>query len=429
MEVQSRRFSIRHVLVVIALTLSLGVLGACSVGGGSADNEASGSTATNTTATSAPASATRDSSDEQDVTATSNVEETSAQSGDGASVGTTAENTSAQIETADDEGEAFDSVPDLVEAVNPAVVTVINEQRFQGFGNFGQADDGQLQPAGSGTGFILTEDGYIITNNHVVEGSDDLTVIFEDGSEVDAELIGADPLTDLAVIRVSEDVPATVGLGDSGELRVGESVIAIGSALGEYTNTVTQGIVSGLGRSLQAQSGAGLENMIQHDAAINPGNSGGPLFNMQGQVIGVNTAVVRQAATGIDAEGLGFAIPSNTVMEIANQLIENGSVERPYLGITYQLLSPQLAASLDLDIDDGALVQEVVPDGPSAQAGLESGDVIVSIAGEEINEDTSLQDVLFQQEPGDTVDLEVYRSATGVTETIQVTLGVRPATP
>ena len=414
--------------MVLLLTLSIGVLGACSVGGDSNDDDATGS-ATTTTSVSTNSSATIDTDEGSNATATSNVEETSAQVNSTSSDTTTAENASAQIETSQGDGEEFDSVPDLVEAVNPAVVTVINEQRFEGFGNLGQGTDGQLQPAGSGTGFILTEDGYIITNNHVVEGSDELLVIFEDGTEVDAELVGTDPLTDLAVLQVDGEVPATVELGDSGELRVGESVIAIGSALGEYTNTVTQGIVSGLGRTLESQTGASLENMIQHDAAINPGNSGGPLFNMQGQVVGVNTAVVRQAAAGVDAEGLGFSIPSNTVMEIANQLIENGTVERPYLGISYQLLSPQLAASLDLGIDQGALVQEVVPGGPSAEAGLEANDVIISIAGEEINEDTSLQDVLFQQQPGDTVDLEVYRVATGETETIQVTLGVRPANP
>jgi 2-alkenal reductase len=355
----------------------------------------------------------------------SNVEQTSAQLPTQEDSTATQADDTAEDSQATDDGENFASIPDLVEAVNPAVVTVINEQSFQGFGNFGQGQD-QLQPVGSGTGFIISEDGYIVTNNHVVEGSDDLLVIFADGTEVDATLIGTDPLTDLAVIQIDGDVPGVVTLGDSNELRVGEQVIAIGSALGEYTNTVTEGVVSGLGRALPSQAGDNLDNLIQHDAAINPGNSGGPLFTLDGEVVGVNTAVVRQAEPGVTAEGLGFAIPSNTVQEITTQLINEGSVERPYLGITYGMLNPQRAASLNIDIDHGAYVQEVEPSSPAGTAGLEGGDVIVSLDGTELTEDMSLQDVLFEYAPGDSVELEVFRSSTGETTTLTVELGTRP---
>jgi len=321
----------------------------------------------------------------------------------------------------------YASVADLVEAVNPAVVTVINEQTFSGFGQSGQ---GSVQPVGSGTGFIISTDGYIVTNNHVVEGSEALQVIFADGKEVDATVVGADPVSDLAVIQIpASDVTATLTLGDSDALQVGESVVAIGSALGEDTNTVTEGIVSGLGRALDDDNGAGLANLIQHDAAINPGNSGGPLLNLNGEVVGVNTAVVRYATNGEPAEGLGFAIPSKTVKEITAKLIEQGSVERPYLGVSYTALTPEVAASLNISVQEGAYVQDVGTDSPAAAAGIESGDVIVSIGGTQLDADHLLQDVLFQHEPGDTVKVEVYRPSSDQTMTLDVTLATRPSNP
>lgn len=323
---------------------------------------------------------------------------------------------------------SYASVADLVAAVNPAVVTVINEQTFRGFGQSGQ---GNVQPAGSGTGFIISQDGYVVTNNHVVEGSDALKVIFADGTEVDATLIGADAVSDLAVIQIpAADVKATLSLGDSGTLQVGQAVVAIGSALGEYTNTVTEGIVSGLGRSLDSGNGsAGLEDLIQHDAAINPGNSGGPLLNLNGEVVGVNTAVVRYAGNGEPAEGLGFAIPSNTVKEITSQLIGQGAVERPYLGIAYAMLTPEIAAAQGLSVQQGAYVQQVAAGSPAATAGIETGDVIVSIGGTQLDADHSLQDALFAHQPGETVKLAVYRSSSNQTQTLDVTLGTRPSNP
>jgi 2-alkenal reductase len=317
------------------------------------------------------------------------------------------------------------SVADIVEAVNPAVVTVINEQRFRGFGN--QGDD--LQPAGTGTGFIISDDGYIVTNNHVVEGADSLRVIFESGDEVEAELIGTDAFTDLAVVKIGGEVPATVPFGDSDALRPGDPVIAIGSALGSYTNTVTLGIVSGLGRQLTSDSGAALEDMIQHDAAINPGNSGGPLLNANGEVVGVNTAVVRFAGSGIPAEGLGFAIPSETVQSIVDLLIADGQVERPYLGIQYTMITPQLATVNQLPLEEGAIISDVVQGGPADDAGIQPNDIITAINGQTIDQEHPLVNVLFDFKPGEQVEVEIFRSETEQTLTLTVTLGTRPANP
>jgi 2-alkenal reductase len=228
-------------------------------------------------------------------------------------------------------------------------------------------------------------------------------------------------LTDLAVVKIEGEVPGVVPVGDSEALRPGEPVIAIGSALGQYTNTVTQGVVSGLGRSL-----ANLDNLIQHDASINPGNSGGPLVNMQGEVVGVNTAVIRNAGAGISAEGLGFAVPSSTVNQVVAQIIESGAVTRPYLGINFRPVTPQLAAAQGLPVEHGALIIDIPTDGPIAGSGVQVGDVITAINGETIDQENPLQSLLFQYDPGETVELEIVRPSTGETLTFDVTLGERP---
>ena len=322
---------------------------------------------------------------------------------------------------------AVTSVADIVAKVNPAVVTVINQQQFQGFNS--QSQGSGLQTAGTGTGFIISADGYIVTNNHVVNGAASLQVIYADGTTVDATLVGVDTYTDLAVIKIAGTVPATVGFGDSSSLRPGDAVIAIGSALGDYTNTVTEGIISGLNRKLSDSSGVAYDNMIQHDAAINPGNSGGPLLNLSGAVIGVNTAVVRNSGSGATAEGLGFAIPSNTVQQIVHTLIQSGSVTRPYLGVAYTPLTPQRAAAQGLSVDQGALVSQVTSGGPASAAGLKTGDVITSIAGAAIDQNHPLEDRLVAHHPGDSVSLSVYRPSTKETLTLNVTLGTRPSNP
>jgi len=402
--------------------LSIGLLAACSVGGNSDDAVDDTGSVDGTATLTATAPAGEQTSNQAAATAT---DEPVGQQTSVAEENDSDDADPMQIYDIDGDGvvdraEIF-SLADLVEEVNPAVVTVINQQTFGGFYD----QQGEPQTAGTGTGFFISEDGYLVTNNHVVEGSDDVSIIFADGTEVEAELIGTDQLTDLAVIKVDGEIPGYVELGDSSELRPGERVIAIGSPLGAYTNTVTEGIVSGIGRRV-AGTNAAIDNLVQHDAAINPGNSGGPLFTLDGKVVGVNTLVVRQSGSGIPAEGLGFAIPSDTVTQVSQAIIEDGAVERPFLGITFQQISPTVAATLDIAVDNGALVIEIQP-GPAADAGLEVDDIITEIDGDVINEDSTLTDLLFEYEPGDTVELTVYRPATDETLTIDVTLGTRPS--
>ena len=225
-----------------------------------------------------------------------------------------------------------------VKQVSPAVVTVINTlkpdavpsaQQQLPFPIPGQEDPNQpqRQPRASGSGVIISQDGYIVTNNHVVEGAASLAVTFADGSRHDATLVGTDPLVDIAVIRVKDAVPAIAPLGDSDALQPGETVMAIGSPLGDFKNSVTAGVVSALNRTVP---GSGQEGLIQTDAAINHGNSGGPLVNLRGEVIGINTLVVRGGgSTGDQAEGLGFSVPSKTVKQVSDQLIQTGTIEHP----------------------------------------------------------------------------------------------------
>jgi len=315
------------------------------------------------------------------------------------------------------------SIADVVARVSPAVVTVLNEQRQS---QVGTADP---EPVGSGTGFIIDQQGHIVTNNHVVQGGEAFEVIFADGEKRQARLIGRDDVSDLAVIQVDGQVPATVSFGNSGALRVGEPVIAVGSPLGAFTNTVTEGIVSALNRTFPGS--AYYTNLIQHDAAINPGNSGGPLFNAAGEVVGVNTLGIPQA------QGIFFAIPASTVQEVVTQLIEAGQVTYPFLGVTTYPVSESLAAQLELPADSGVLVlgpslgQELfgqpaaAPEGPAAAAGLQEGDIILAINGQPINEQNPFVEVLFQFKPGDDVTLTVQRGDQQLE--LPVALAERPA--
>jgi hypothetical protein len=225
------------------------------------------------------------------------------------------------------------AIEDAVAKVSPAVVTVVN---YAG---------GQAQ--GSGSGVITSADGFIVTNNHVVEGSTRLEVIFQDGSTADAELIGTDEFVDVAVIKVNDPVPAYAEFGNSDALNPGEAVIAIGSPLGDFRNTVTVGVVSATGRSLDTSANYQMEGLIQTDAAINHGNSGGPLVNLAGQVVGINTLVIRGSGTSSDqAEGIGFAVASNIVSAAAQQLMDQGYVARPYLGIEWSSITPQQGSAV-----------------------------------------------------------------------------------
>jgi 2-alkenal reductase len=334
------------------------------------------------------------------------------------------------------------AVVTAVKHVSPAVVTVVNTLKPDAQPNANQQiplpfpfpgeqpDQPQRQPRASGSGVIISQDGYIVTNNHVVEGEQSLAVSFADGSRHDAELVGTDPLTDLAVIRVKDSVPGFAALGDSDALQPGETVIAIGSPLGDLKNSVTVGVVSALNRTVP---GSGQEGLIQTDAAINHGNSGGPLVNLRGEVVGINTLVVRgSATTGDQAEGLGFSIPSKTVKQISDQLLQTGKIEHPYLGISYSMIDADIAAQENLPVQNGALLgasgqnqPAVMPGTPAAKAGLKDGDIITAVGGTKLDSNTSLRGALMQHKPGDTVKLDVLRD--GKPLSLDVTLTTRPS--
>jgi 2-alkenal reductase len=301
----------------------------------------------------------------------------------------------------------FDAA-DVVERVMPAVVTVINEQRF---------DDGFLGEtsveAGRGTGFAIDERGDIVTNEHVVRGGSSFSVVLSNGEKRSATLVGSDPLSDIAVVRMDGPPPATVAFGDSSTLRQGQPVLALGSPLGEFTGTVTSGIVSALNRDFPDEArGSGEQgiytDLVQHDAAINPGNSGGPLVDLAGRVIGVNTLGIPQSGN-TPVQGLFFAIPANHVARVVTELIDSGSVAYPFIGVTYRQISPDLAAQNDLPVDYGAYVMSVEPGGPAQEGGIREGDIIVAIGDERINDQTTFTEALFAFSPGDTVPVTILR--------------------
>ncbi|HOG45031.1 MAG TPA: trypsin-like peptidase domain-containing protein [Anaerolineae bacterium] len=329
------------------------------------------------------------------------------------------------------------AIRDVVECVRPAVVQVTNQQHV----NPELSQGAVLQTIGIGSGVIYDPSGLILTNDHVVIGAERLLVTLPDGRSFDGRLVGSDPQTDLAVLRVNQQGLPTAELGDAASLAVGDWVVAIGNALALTGGpTVTQGIVSALDRAIQAppssssqtatpqagsQGGRFLFNLIQTDAAINPGNSGGPLVNLQGQVVGINTLVAVSTPSGEPIEGIGFATSINTARAIADQLVATGRAVHPYLGIQYVPLSPALAARLNVSEQRGMYIQNVVANSPAAQAGLRQGDVIVSADGQTLDTESSLARVIESHKPGDTIALTVVRD--GRRLTLQVTLGQQPS--
>ncbi len=318
------------------------------------------------------------------------------------------------------------SAAEVVEQVAPAVVTVYNIDVLQGIGQQ------QEVRQGAGTGFIIDEEGHIVTNWHVVTGGDQYAVELFDGTLVEAQLIGEDPRDDLAVVKIDPaSVPAVVGFGDSDALRPGETVLAIGSPLGDFQNTVTQGIIGGLGRDTFGQQSQSnfcqtYSNLIQHDAAINPGNSGGPLFNLEGEVIGVNTLGLPVGPDGTPLQGLFFAVPSETVITAAEQLIANGQISAPYIGITSEEINPAEAEANDLPVDSGNYVIEVSPSSPADEAGLQEGDIITAIGGTQITPEQPLGGIIIEEYlPGDQVQFDITRN--GDEQTIDLTIGEAPA--
>lgn len=306
------------------------------------------------------------------------------------------------------------AVIDAVRKAKPAVVTVINQLQTRR-----APTAGGLTPTASGSGVIIDESGYIVTNNHVISGERNLSVIYSDGTKVDATVVGADAASDLAVLKVTGKVPAVAPLGDSSAIEPGQTAIAIGSPLGDFRGTVTVGVVSALNRRVGSQ-----QNLIQTDAAINNGNSGGPLINTLGQVIGINTLVVRTSGDGNVAEGLGFAIPSNLVHDITAQLINKGKIERPFIGITYQDVDPQVASAMNLGANQGVVVMQIEPSSPAVQAGIKEGDVITALDSQKIDADHPLQSILFTHKVGDTVTLTLVRD--GKEMQVKLTLALRP---
>ncbi len=354
-----------------------------------------------------------------------------------------------------------------IQKVSPAVVSIIQTKDvpvyyqqpypfFEGDPFFQQFFGQQFQPQpkqqqqkpetqrrkiGGGSGFIVTSDGLVVTNRHVVnDPKADYTVILSDGRELKGEVIGKDTLNDLAVIQIkSKDGAQKVSslpvleFGDSDVLRVGQRVLAVGNALGEYQNTVTAGIISATGRHITASDRAGaaesLSGLLQTDAAINPGNSGGPLVNMKGQVIGVNVAIAASA------NNIGFAIPFNDVRPVIESVQKHGKVIRPFIGVRYQILTDDKAKELQLQgVTDGALLVgdegkgefAVIPGGPGDKAGLKKGDVILEVDGKKITQDYSLQHSIRNKNPGDKVTLKVWTSGKTVEKTL--TLGETPST-
>ena len=314
------------------------------------------------------------------------------------------------------------AVTDAVARVGPAVVTVVShlppQRTF-----FGQL----VENAASGSGLIVSPEGYVITNNHVVEGAERLEVILADGTTLTAELVGLDPLADLAVVKADGTMPAIAELGNSDSLQPGETVIAIGSPLGDFKNTVTVGVVSAVGRSIETETGFLMEDLIQTDAAINQGNSGGPLVSLAGQVVAINTLVVRgDGMSSVVAEGLGFAIPSNTVRAVAEQLIAKGYVTRPYLGVRWQWITPNVAAANSLPVEYGAFLSAVDTSGPAGRAGLQQGDILISMDGIAFDADHPFINQLLSKQPGDSALFGVVRGQKELE--VEVVLGERPAT-
>lgn len=308
------------------------------------------------------------------------------------------------------------AVTQAVQKVGPAVVTIVGTIPGQ-MTFFGMTGDQTV----SGSGFFISGQGYILTNNHVVEGTQEVSIILSDGTQESATLVGADPYSDIAILKTDGRVPAAVTLGNSDLLNAGESVIAIGSPLGDFKNTVTVGVVSGTGRSIDTGKGYQVEGLIQTDAAINQGNSGGPLVNLAGEVIGVNNMIVRGSDSGTIAEGLGFAIPVNTAQAVANQIIAKGYFSRPFMGISYQAISPSIAATYNLPVQWGVYVTRVAENSPASAAGLQADDIITNINGVQMDETHNYLNVLYTYQPGDQVTLTVMRSGKEIT--LQLTLG------
>lgn len=315
------------------------------------------------------------------------------------------------------------AIIDVADKTSPAVVSIVVTQEIENFFN-GRTTNRQV---GSGSGFIVSTDGLIVTNRHVVDEEDaSYTVILNDGQSFQAEILARDTLLDIAFIQIDANDLPFLEFGSSENIQVGQSVVAIGNALGEFSNSVSSGIISGLGRDIIASSGDGFDgeriaNVIQTDASINPGNSGGPLLDLDGNVIGVNVAVAR------DAENISFAIPVDDVRDLLERFSEEGEIARPILGVRYNMLNEISQEGLDLSVSDGAYIPigddgipSIIPNSPAANAGLSEGDVIVAVDGVPLNQDNTLIQAIQSKRVGDEVEITINR--VGDEFTVNVTL-------
>ncbi len=313
------------------------------------------------------------------------------------------------------------TITQAVQKIGPAVVTIVGTIPGQ-MSFFGPTGDATV----SGSGFFVSDQGYIITNNHVVAGTKDVKIILSDGTQENASIVGTDQYSDIAVLKTNGRVPAVATLGNSDLLKPGESVIAIGSPLGDFKNTVTVGVVSATGRTIDTGQGYEIEGLIQTDAAINQGNSGGPLVNLAGEVIGINNLIVRGNGNGdtVVAEGLGFAIPIDTAQAVASQIMQKGYFSRPYMGISYQAITPDIAAAYNLPVQWGVYVSKVASGSPADQAGLQQGDIITGLGNVQFDQTHDYLNLLYTYKPGDKITINILRN--GQKMQIQMTLGETP---
>ncbi len=315
--------------------------------------------------------------------------------------------------------EESSAIIDSVKKVNPAVVSITTTATAQDF--FGRT----IEEQGGGTGFIITNDGLILTNKHVAEAGSSLSVLTAEKKSYSAKVAALDPTNDLAIIKIEASGLPVVDLGDSNDLQIGQWVIAVGNALGEFQNTVTVGVISARERQITAGGGTTqqeqLSNLLQTDAAINSGNSGGPLVNLAGQVVGINTAVAS------NAQNIGFAIPINQAKNAIDSYKSSGKIVKPYLGVRYTIVTKDVQQSLNLPVDYGALIgagsgqDAVVSGSPAQKAGLKSGDILLDINGERIDENSTLGVLISQYKPGDEVEIKILRD--GKESTIKLKLG------